>query len=131
MRHVTRGAREHERPGDTGGPRVLLGLPAAGRRDEARILLDGGGVSVFLPASSISTFSPITPTRGGGGGSGLQASCFLHVPTVEPWEGFCFFQLKKKKRKFSKHTHFQESVTIKDANVSHEKALAPQAQIMS
>lgn len=111
---------------------MLLGPPAAGRPDEARILLDGGGCVCF-PSSEQYQHIPShhAHSGGGGGGGGLQASCFLHVPTVEPWEGFCFFQLKKKKRKFSKHTHFQESVTIKDANVSHEKALAPQAQIMS
>lgn len=82
----------------------------------------GGSGFVFFLMSYISTFSPPIHSHSRGE-CGLQAFCFLHVPTMEQWETVCpFFQLLKKKKKFSKHANFQESVAIKEANVSEEPA---------
>lgn len=56
----------------------------------------GGSGFVFFLMSYISTFSPPIHSHSRGE-CGLQAFCFLHVPTVQQWESVCpFFQLKKK-----------------------------------
>lgn len=85
---------------------MLLGPPAAGRPDEAGFFWTAGGVSVFLPASSISTFPPVTPTRWGGRAAGILFSACSHGGALG---GFLLFSIKKKKKENFPNTHISRN----------------------
>lgn len=103
-------------------------LPAG--RDKAGTLLDGGwlgSVFVFLSTSSISTFSPITPTPGGTRASGILFSACSHGGALGE---VLHFAIKKKEN--VPNTHISRNQwQLKKQMCLMRKLQNPRAQIIS